>query len=84
MKKNRYRKKSDSLREGGEELRDYQWGMQRPGVPCADLTALALTHSDSVGLCDRTEVIRNDVITESGVCSLFNIHQSTENQNSIS
>lgn len=41
-------------------------GIQRPRVPCADLTPLALCQSDSVGLHGHAEVIINDVITESG------------------
>lgn len=57
----------DSLR-GWREAQGSQRGMQRPGVPCADLTALALSQSDSVGLRGRAEVMGNDVITESGVC----------------
>lgn len=62
--------------EAGEKLRHHSrgeaWG---PGVPCADLTSLALSQSDSVGLHDQAEVIGDDVITESGVCSPFNIQK---------
>lgn len=46
---------------------------------CADLTALALRHGDSVGLRSRAEVIGDDVITESGVCGAFYMRQSTDN-----
>lgn len=46
---NRDMEKSDSLR-GRKEALGSQRGMSRSGVPCADLTALAHSQSDSVGL----------------------------------
>lgn len=82
MNENRDMEKSDSLsvRRGAQGSRR---GVQRPGVPCAELTALALSQLESVGSRGRGDVIRNDVTrndvtTESGVCGPFNIQQSTD------
>lgn len=77
MKKKRDKERSDSLR-GSREAQGSQQGMWRPRVPCADLTALALSQSDSMGLRVRAEVICNDVITESWVCGSFTVQQSTD------
>lgn len=54
-----------TAREGGGKPADQRGGIQRPRVPCADLTPLALCQSDSVGLHGHAEVIINDVIAES-------------------
>lgn len=83
MKKEIWKKKSDSLRgrreaQGSQQVGGWVGGVGVPGVPCADLTSLALSQSDSVGLCDHAEVIANDVITGSGVCGPFNVQQSTD------
>lgn len=56
--------KNDSPREV-QSLQIRAGGIQRPRVPCADLTPLALCQSDSVGLHGHAEVIINDVIAES-------------------
>lgn len=70
-------KKTDSLR-GRREAQGSQQGAWRRRVPCAELTLLTRSQSDSVGLCDRAEVIANDVITESGECGPFNVQQSAD------